>query len=99
MRYNGRIFSKLKGSKLTVKFSGTDFGICYGIGPNMGIVTCTVDGGEPVVIDAYRANINPKDAVIAWDIEDGDHTAVIEITGANEQSGGCEFEIGALLIG
>lgn len=99
MRYNGRIFSKLKGSKLTVKFSGTDFGICYGIGPNMGIVTCTFDGGEHVVIDAYRANINPKDAVVAWDIEDGDHTAVIEITGANEQSGGCEFEIGALLIG
>ncbi len=99
MRFNGRIFAKSAGSRITLEFDGTDFGICYGIGPNMGIVSCSVDGGEPVVIDAYRDYKNPKDAVLAWDLEKGKHTVTIEVTGKNEKSGGEEFEIGALLVG
>ena len=99
MRFNGRIFAKSAGSRITLEFDGTDFGICYGIGPDMGIVSCSVDGGKPVVIDAYRDYKNPKDAVLAWDLEKGKHTVTIEVTGKNEKSGGEEFEIGALLVG
>lgn len=97
MRYNGRIFADSVGEKFTYEFDGTDFGICYGIGPDMGTITCTVDGGEPVVINAYRGNKNPKEGIVAWNLEKGKHTVTVEVTAANE-NGKAEFEIGALLI-
>ncbi len=97
MRYNGRIFASTIGSKFTYEFEGTDFGICYGIGPTMGTITCTVDGGEPIEINAYRGNLNPKEASVAWNLPEGKHTVTVELTGANEK-GTSDFEIGALLI-
>ncbi len=97
-RYNGRIFAKELGAKLTFEFEGTDIGLATGIGPNMGIITVTVDDREPVVIDEYRTSTNPKDRVIAEGLEDGKHTVTIEVTGKNDASGGYEFEIGAILI-
>lgn len=99
MRYNGRIFSNTVGSKFTLTFEGTDFGLCYGIGPSMGKISCTIDGGDPIIIDAYRANLNPKEMPIAWNIEAGTHTVVIELlTEKNDASTGHNFEIGALLV-
>lgn len=97
-RYNGRIFAKELGAKLTFEFEGTDLGLATGIGPNMGIISVTVDDREPVVIDEYRTSTNPKDRVIAEGLEDTTHTVTIEVTGKNEKSGGYEFEIGAILI-
>lgn len=98
-RYNGRIFANSLGAKLTFEFEGTDIGLATGIGPNMGIITVTVDDREPVVIDEYRTSTNPKDRVIAEDLPAGKHTVTIEVTGMNEKSGGAEFEIGAILVG
>ena len=97
-RYNGRIFANELGAKLTFELEGTDLGLATGIGPNMGIITVTVDDREPVVIDEYRTSPNPKDRVIAEGLEDTTHTVTIEVTGKNEKSGGYEFEIGAILI-
>ena len=99
MRYKGRIFSNTAGSKLTFTFEGTDLGLCYGIGPSMGKISCTVDGGEPVIIDAYRANINPKEIPLAWNLDAGQHTVVIELLDEkNDASAGYDFEIGAILV-
>ena len=98
MKYNGRIFANTIGSKFTFTFEGTDFGIAYGIGTDMGILSCTVDGGTPVLIDACKTYSNPKEAIVAWNLPQGEHTVVIELIGKNEASGGCNFEIGALLI-
>lgn len=97
-RYNGRIFANELGAKLTFEFEGTDIGLATGIGPNMGIISVTVDDREPVVIDEYRTSPNPKDRVIAEGLKEGKHTVTIEVTGKNEKSGGYEFEIGAILI-
>lgn len=97
-RYNGRIFAKEIGAKLTFEFEGTDIGLATGIGPKMGIISVTVDDREPVIIDEYRTSPNPKDRVIAEGLEDTKHTVTIEVIGQNEKSEGCEFEIGAILI-
>ena len=98
MRYNGRIFANTIGSKFTFTFEGTDFGIAYGIGTNMGILSCTVDGGTPVLIDACKTYSNPKEAIVAWNLPYGEHTVEIELIGKNDASDGSNFEIGALLV-
>lgn len=65
----------------------------------MGKISCTIDGGEPIIIDAYRANLNLKEMPIAWNLEAGKHTVVIELlTEKNDASTGHDFEIGALLV-
>ena len=97
-RYNGRVFAKELGAKFTFEFEGTDLGIASGIGPNMGIVTITVDDREPVVCDEYRGNTNPKDRYIVENLPEGKHTVTVEVTGKNEKSGGYEYEIGAFLV-
>ncbi len=99
MRYSGRVFSNTVGSKLTFTFEGTDVGLLYGIGPSMGKVSCTVDGGDPVVIDAYSASLNPKEKPLTWSLAPGKHTVVIELLGEkNSSSQGHDFEIGAILV-
>ena len=74
-------------------------GLASGIGPNMGIVTITIDDNAPITVDDYRGNTNPKDRTIAENLKPGKHTVTFEITGKNEKSGGYEFEIGAILVG
>ncbi|MBR5308577.1 MAG: hypothetical protein IKU43_07385 [Clostridia bacterium] len=98
-RYNGRIFANKLGARLTFEFEGTELGLATGIGPNMGIITVTVDDNAPVVIDEYRTSTNPKDRVIAENLLPCKHTVTIEVTGKNANSGGYEFEIGAILVG
>lgn len=98
-RYNGRIFANEVGAKFTFEFEGTDLGLATGIGPNMGIVSVTVDDREPVILDEYRKNTNPQDRIIAQDLPLGTHTVTVEIIGKNESSTGYDFEIGAVLIG
>ena len=98
-RYNGRIFANELGAKFTFEFEGTELGLASGIGPNMGIVTITIDDNAPITVDDYRGNTNPKDRTIAENLKPGKHTVTFEITGKNEKSGGYEFEIGAILVG
>ena len=81
------------------EFEGTELGLASGIGPNMGIVTITIDDNAPITVDDYRGNTNPKDRTIAENLKPGKHTVTIEVTGKNEKSGGYEFEIGAILVG
>ncbi len=96
-RYNGRLFANTVGSSLEFEVEGTDIGLCYGCGPAMGTVTCTVDNGKPVVINAQRSNTNPCDATLAWNLEYGKHTVKIELTGTTPE-GNSKFEIGAILV-
>jgi lysophospholipase L1-like esterase len=96
-RYNGRLFASSVGSSFEFDFEGTDLGICYGIGPNRGIITCTVDGENPVVINACTPNTNPCENSIASGLEKGKHTVKIELTGASPDGAG-NFEIGAFLV-
>lgn len=98
-RYNGRIYTNQLGAKFTFEFTGTDLGLATGVGPNMGIVSVTVDNNIPVVIDEYSRSTNPKDRIIAQDLPYGKHTVTVEIISKNSSSGGYEFEIGAILIG
>ncbi len=98
-RYNGRIFANYIDAEFSFEFEGTELGLATGIGPNMGIISVTVDDREPVVIDEYRTSTNPKDRVIAEGLPEGKHKVTIKVTGMNEKSSGAEFEIGALLIG
>ena len=98
MRYNGRIFAEGIGSKLTFEFEGTDIGLATGIGPNMGIVSVTVDDREPVLLNEYRMYENPWDRIVAQDLPYGKHTVTIEIIGKDEASNGYSYEIGAILI-
>lgn len=97
-RYNGRIFAKEQGAKLTFEFEGSDIGLATGIGKNMGTISVAVDNNPPVILDEYSTNANPKDRIIAENLEYGKHTVTIEVTDKNQNSGGYEFEIGAILI-
>ena len=93
--YHGRLYASKPGAKLTYTFEGTDFGIFYGKGPNMGKISITIDGGEPYILDGYLSYSNPKGAQIATFLEDGSHIVIIELF---DGSCGSEFEIGSLLI-
>ncbi len=96
-RYRGRIFAAEIGARFEFEFEGTDLGLLYGIGPEMGTLTCTVDGGKPVIINATKPNTNPTEAIIAWNLPKGKHTVVFELTGATPE-GKSDFEIGAILV-
>ncbi len=96
-RYKGRIFASEIGASFEFEFEGTDLGLLYGIGPDMGVLTCTVDGGKAVIVNATRANTNPTEAILAWNLPKGKHTAVFELTGATPE-GESNFEIGAILV-
>ncbi len=91
MTYGGRIYTNTVGSTFTFTFTGTDIGLLYGLGTNMGKITCAVDGGEAIVIDA-KGSQNPKEKPIGWNLENGTHTVVITFTE------GTAFEIGAILV-
>ncbi len=96
-RYRGRIYATEIGSRFEFEFEGTDLGLLYGIGPDMGVLTCTVDGGKPVTVKATTSNTNPSEAVIAWNLPKGKHKVVFELTGATP-NGKSNFEIGAILL-
>lgn len=97
--YNGRLFASQSGAKFTYTFEGIDFGILYGKGSNIGKISVTIDGGEPVIVDGYLSYNNPKEAQIATFLENGRHTVVIELLDEkNAKAHGTEFEIMALLV-
>lgn len=96
-RYRGRLYASEIGSKFEFEFEGTDLGLLFGAGPEAGVLSCTVDDREPVLINAYRASKNPSEGIIAWDIPDGKHKVVFELVGKGD-SGKNTFEIGAILI-
>ena len=96
-RYRGRIFATEIGARFEIEFDGTDLGLLYGIGPDMGVLTCTVDGGEPVIVKATAPNKNPAEMIMAWNLPKGKHTAVFELIGATPE-GESNFEIGAILV-
>ncbi len=99
MKFSGRVFANTPGSKLVFTFEGTDMGLFFGAGPNMGKISCSIDGGEAFVIDGYKNMLNPKEAVVAWNLEYGTHTVVIELLSEkNADSTGTNFEIGAILV-
>jgi lysophospholipase L1-like esterase len=96
-RYNGRIYANEPGAKITYEFYGTDFGLCYGIGHNMGVLSCTVDGVQTKAIYACSNNTNPSEAYVAWDLPYGHHTVTLELL-SSDANGKCEFELGAFLV-
>ncbi len=96
-RYRGRIYATEIGARIELEFEGTDLGLLYGIGPDMGTVTCTVDGGKPVIIKATALNTNPTEAILAWNLPKGKHKVVFELTDA-APDGKSNFEIGAILV-
>ncbi len=99
MKYIGRVFASKPGSKFTFTFEGTDMGLFFGAGPNMGKISCTIDGGKTIIIDGYKSSQNPKETIVAWNLEPGTHTIVIELLSEkNASSTGTNFEIGAILV-
>lgn len=96
-RYRGRIYASEIGARFEYEFEGTDLGLLYGIGPDMGVLTCTVDGGKPVIVKATAPNQNPTEMIIAWNLPKGKHKAVFELTGT-APDGKSNFEIGAILV-
>ncbi len=97
-RYNGILFSNTEGSTLTYEFEGTEIGVAYARGPEMGNVICTVDDKEPVTVNGYLSYGNPKIAIIASNLSEGKHTIKIELCGKDDKSSGFDFQIGGLLI-
>ncbi len=97
-RYNGIIAPEEVGSKFSYEFYGTEVGIAYAKGPDMGNLLCSVDGGEPVLVNAYLSYGNPKIAIIAQNLESGYHTITVELAEKDEQSIGNKAQIAALLI-
>jgi hypothetical protein len=67
-----------KNDYLHVWFVGTGFIVAYENGPNRGQFDVSVDGAEPVVVDAYAPDFNFQvEAVIAQGLDLGVHFAVL----------------------
>ena len=97
-KYGGYVSSVTAGSVLTFTFEGTDGGIWYDRSTNMGMVTISIDGGDPIVIDGY-SSYHLSDYYVFSGLEDTTHTiTVTKIDDTNEASTGKEFRIGSLLF-
>ncbi len=90
-RFNGYITANTAGSKLTLTFEGSHFGLLINKAKDMGKITVSIDGGAPVTVDGYRSSSNPDAVLIADGLSSGKHTA--EITLIDK-----EFQIGGLLL-
>ena len=98
-RYHGRLKADKPGSSFKLNFEGTDLGVFYGADINRGKVSISVDGGEPIILDAYRWTSNPKEFPIVTHLPKGKHSAVFTLLDEkNEKSNSNFFEIGVFLI-
>lgn len=97
-RYNGIIVPEKVGSKFSYEFYGSEVGIAYAKGPDMGKLLCSVDDGEPVLVNAYLSYGNPKIAIIGTNLESGYHTLTVELAEKDERSNGNNAQIAGLLI-
>lgn len=90
-RFGGLVKATEAGSKLTVEFEGNHFGLLINRASDMGKISVSVDGGEAVIVDAYRSSTNPYALPIADGLQDGKHKAEITLIDKT-------FEIDGLLI-
>ena len=98
-RYHGRLKADKPGSSFELRFEGTELGIFYGADVNRGMVSISIDGGEPIVRDGYRWTSNPKEFPIATHLSEGRHHAVFTLLDEkNENSNSNFFEIGVFLV-
>lgn len=89
-RFPGLVTAGKAGYKLVFEFEGTEFGMFYHMKPNMGSVSVYIDGEYFTSINAYLSYSNPREAVIAENLEYGKHTVEIDMNDGL-------FEIGALM--
>ena len=90
-RFGGLVKSETPGSKLIVEFEGNHLGLLINRDKGMGKISVSVDGGTPVIVDAYRSSSNPSALPIAENLSNGKHTAEIILIDKT-------FEIGGLLV-
>ncbi len=91
-RYNGCVTATTVGSKFKFDFNGTHLGLLINRGKGgWGKIEVVIDGGEPVIIDAYRQNNDNPYALPIADLKSGKHT--VEITLKDKA-----FQIGGILI-
>jgi cell wall-associated NlpC family hydrolase len=77
-------------SALSLRFSGTSFGLLAEVGPSSGIASISVDGAAPVEVDLYAAERASRRVIFSADsLAEGVHTVTISCTGrANLASSG-----------
>lgn len=102
---SGVVTTETAGSKLTYKFTGTEFGIFVMTGPNYGQLYIEVDGvpykqGEngnfaDGIIELYRGNNDHRTQVIASGLSNTEHTVTIE---SRAGKNGNKVEIGAYFV-
>ena len=90
-RFPGYVTASTQNSKLVFEFEGSEFGMVYHMRQDMGTVSISIDGKQIANISGYLSYSNPREAVIAENLEYGKHT--VEILLKNNSN----FEIGALL--
>lgn len=91
-RYNGCVKASKAGSKFKFDFNGTHLGLLINRGKGgWGKISVVIDGGEPIIIDAYRPNNDNPYALPVADLKSGKHSVEITLTDK-------EFQIGGILI-
>jgi len=76
------IYSSEAGAKLTIDFTGTAIGAYLLVGPETGILRCTVDGKETVEIDTLHRHSGfnyPMTVMFFNELADGEHSLELEI--------------------
>jgi hypothetical protein len=71
------------GASFTIKFSGSVLGVYDLIGPKSGIVSITIDEGQPVEVNRFDAYANSyrKNAFFLKPLSDGEHKVTFLVTG------------------
>lgn len=72
---------RIFGADAVVNFTGTGIAWIGKIGPNFGIAAYSIDGGIPVVFDAYNDNVVAQNNnVVISGLASGSHSLKIEVT-------------------
>jgi hypothetical protein len=84
----------VNGADLVINFTGTDITWIGKIGPNFGVASYSVDGGEPVAFDAYNASlVSQNNNVVVSGLAPGSHSLKIEVTHNKDASSSDYYQV------
>jgi hypothetical protein len=93
----GAVVTETPGGNVTLKFRGTSINWMGYRGPDAGIASVKVDGGEPTEVDLYSPNNKIQEIVFSkTGLADATHTLTIQATGRkNDASTGAKIVVDA----
>ncbi len=91
--YGGSISADTSDCTVTICFKGTDLGILWEMGPDIGSIEYTVDGKSTYKANGYLDYSNPVELMLAKNLESGEHTVKIRTVDSKKK-----YAVSAILV-